>query len=245
MSGNLYPIFSRVGDFGGGVVLTAAANDFTGQGANNAIVYTADATNGGFVQKLRFKALGSCAASVARIFLNNGKSRLAPLISAVSGTPTGTPSSSGGTLSTGSFFAKIYAVDQYGAITAASTETASISVTGPTGSIAYAWTAVTGAVSYIIAVGLATGAQQTYFTSTTNAFTQTAPGTPNLTPQILANNYYYDETSLPLTTTIATASTSTVEVPLNLALPPGWQIIVGLGTLVSAGWSVTAVAGKY
>lgn len=247
MSGNLFPIFSRVGDIVGSAVLTTAAADFTGQGANDSIVYTADATNGGFIQRLRFKPLGTNTASVARIFINNGKSRLAPIITAVTGTPTGTPSGSGGTLSTGSFFAKIYAVDQYGSVTAASTETASISVTGPTGSIAYAWTAVTGAVSYIISVGLATGAEQTFFTSTTNAFTQTAPGTPNLNPgaNLTLNNFFFGECSLPGTTAIATSATIDIDYPMNIALPPGYQIVVGLGTTVAAGWAVTTVAGKY
>jgi hypothetical protein len=35
-------------------------------------VFTADASNGGFVQKLHFCAEGTNAASVARIYLNNG-----------------------------------------------------------------------------------------------------------------------------------------------------------------------------
>lgn len=246
MAANVNPIFSRAGDFGASPTITTAANDFTGLGANNVLCYTADATNGGFIQRLRFKAIGTNTASVARIFINNGKSHLAPVISAVSGTPTGTPSGSGGTLATGSFFAKVYAVDQYGSITAASTETASISVTGPTGSIAYAWTAVTGAVSYIITVGLATGAQQTFFTSSTNALTQTTPGTTNLNlASVLTNNFFFGEQSLPATTSIATAQTIEIDYPMNLALPPGWQIFVGLGTTVAAGWVVDTIAGKY
>lgn len=247
MSGNAIPIFSRVGDIAGSAVLTTAANDFTGRGAANVVAYTADATNGGFIQRLRFKALGTNTASVARIFINNGKSNLAPIISAVAGTPTGTPSGSGGTLATGSYFAKVYAVDQYGSVTAAATETASISVTGPTGSIAYAWTASTGAVSYIITVGLATGAEQTFFTSNTNSFTQTAPGTPNLNlgANVTLNNFLFGECSLPATTAIATTATMDVDYPMNIALPPGYQIIVGLGTTVAAGWTVATVAGKY
>lgn len=246
MAGNLNPIFSRVGDFQAGPTLVTAANDFTGLSANNQLCFTADATNGGFIQRLRFKAIGTNVASVARVFINNGKSHLAPAISAVAGTPTGTPSGSGGTLATGSYFAKVYAVDEFGAITAAATETASISVTGPTGSIAYAWTASTGAVSYIIAVGLATGAQQTYFTSSTNSFTQVSPGTPNLNAAFtLTNNFFYDEISLPATTSISNAQTITIDLPMNIALPPGYQIFVGLGTTVAAGWIVSGVAGKY
>lgn len=247
MSANLNPIFSRLGDIQVGPVLTTAPADYTGLGAANAIVYTADPTNGGFLQRLRFKALGTNVASVARIFINNGKSRLAPIIAAVSGTPTGTPSGSGGTLATGSYFAKIYAVDQYGSVTAASTETASISVTGPTGSIALAWTAVTGAVSYIITLGLATGAEQTLFTSTTNSFSVVAPGTPNLNPgaNLALNSFFFAEVTLPAVTASATTSTIDVDYPMNIAMPPGYQIVVGLGTTVAAGWVVTAIAGKY
>lgn len=35
-------------------------------------VFTADATNGGYVQNIRFRAAGTNAATVARIFINNG-----------------------------------------------------------------------------------------------------------------------------------------------------------------------------
>ena len=75
---NNSPIFSRIGDVtsdsstGMGTALTSAAADYTGAGANNGIVATADATNGGFIQRLRFKALGTNVATVMRIYLNNG-----------------------------------------------------------------------------------------------------------------------------------------------------------------------------
>ena len=36
-------------------LLLLAANDFTGIGANNRLVWTADATNGGFIQRIRAK----------------------------------------------------------------------------------------------------------------------------------------------------------------------------------------------
>lgn len=35
-------------------------------------VFTADATNGGYVQRIRFTAAGTNIATVARIFINNG-----------------------------------------------------------------------------------------------------------------------------------------------------------------------------
>ncbi len=72
------PIFSRLGDVttdaatGMSAAILLAANDYTGAGANNRLVWTADATNGGFLQRLRFKPIGTNVASVMRIFLNNG-----------------------------------------------------------------------------------------------------------------------------------------------------------------------------
>lgn len=247
MAGNAAPIYSRVADIQGGDVITTASADYTGQGILNASVFTADATNGGFVQRLRFKALGTNVATVARIYINNGQGRLVSSVSAVSGTPTGTPSSSGGTLQTGTYFAKIVAVDQYGIPTAASTETASVSVTGPTGSISWAWTAVTGAVSYRVYVGPVTGGQVSYFTSSTNSFTQTtAVGVrDNLSTGVNNNNSFYGEVSLPATTATNTAATTDIDYPMNLALPPSYRIIVGNATTVAAGWQVMAIGGAY
>jgi hypothetical protein len=52
--------------------ITAAANDFTGAGANNVLVATSDATNGSFLVGFMVKATGTNVATVARMFLNNG-----------------------------------------------------------------------------------------------------------------------------------------------------------------------------
>ena len=247
MAANTSPIFSAFADIQGGDIITTAPADYTGQGVTNVITFAADTTNGGFVQRLRFKALGTNVASVARIYINNGQGRLAASISAVSGTPTGTPSTSGGTLQAGTYFAKIVAIDEYGSKTAASTETASVAVTGTTGSITWNWTAVTGAVSYRIYVGPVTGGQLSYFTATTNSYTQTTPvGTrDNLTTAINNNNYFYGEISLPATAASATAATVDIDYPMNFALPPGYRIVVGLGTTVAAGWQCLAIGGQY
>lgn len=242
---NNAPIYSRRAQIDGSAVITAAANDYTGQAAGNVTVFVADATNGGFVQRLRFKALGTNVATVARIYINNGTLRPATSLSAVSGTPTGTPSTTGGTLQAGNYFAKVYAVDQWGGVTAASTETASIAVTGTTGSIAFAWTAVTGAVKYIITVGAVTNQEMVMFTSATNSFTMTAPGTPGFESDMTINNNFYGEVTLPATAAIATASTIDIDYPMNFPLPPGYSIVVGLGTAVAAGWIVTTIAGVY
>jgi hypothetical protein len=248
MAANTTPIFSRYADNDGGTILTTGASDFNGQNVNNLLVWAADTTNGGYIQKLRFKALGTNVTTTARIYINNGSNPRATSLSAVSGTPTGTPSSSGGTLASGSYFAKIYAIDQYGGYTAASTETASVSVTGPTGSIAWAWTAVTGAVKYEIWVAYGTSGQQMVkFNSTTNSYTQTAPGTPNAESDVLLNNYFFGELLLPASTSVNnTASTSPdMEYPMNIAMNPGHNILVGLSVTVAAGWAVTAIAGVY
>lgn len=54
--------------------ITAAANDFTGAGANNVLVMTADASAGAtgtFLLGFMVKATGTNVPSVARLFLNN------------------------------------------------------------------------------------------------------------------------------------------------------------------------------
>lgn len=76
MTANFKPIYSLSGqvsnDSGTGMnqLVTAAANDYTGAGANNSLIFTAG-PDGSYVQRLRFKAGGTNVASVARIFINN------------------------------------------------------------------------------------------------------------------------------------------------------------------------------
>lgn len=72
MAANNDPIYSKAGAIGLGQLITTATNGYDGTGANNTLVFTADATNGSFIQRLRFKAGGTNVATVARIFLNNG-----------------------------------------------------------------------------------------------------------------------------------------------------------------------------
>ena len=78
MPGNSEPIYTRVGDVstngstGMATALVTATGDYTGVSANHQLVFTADATNGGYVQRLRFQATGTNTASVARIYINNG-----------------------------------------------------------------------------------------------------------------------------------------------------------------------------
>lgn len=118
---------------------TTAAADYDGTTAtHNKIVFTADATNGGFIQRLRFKAKGTNVATVARVYLNNG---------ATAGTGT--------------------------------------------------------------------------------------------------NNSFYGEFSLPATTAVTNSATPEYDYVMNIALPPGFTIVVGLGATVSAGWVCTAIGGEY
>lgn len=145
MPANIEPIYSRLGDVstdgttGMAQTFTTAAADYDGTTAtHNKVVFTADATNGGFIQRLRFKAKGTNTASVARIFINNGS-----------------------------------------------------------------------------------------------------------TPATAANNSFYGEITLPATTASAVAATMDLDYNLNIALPAGFKILVGLGTTVAAGWVCSPIAGKY
>jgi hypothetical protein len=72
MAANTAPIFSSTGAISLGTAITAIVTDYIGTGANNVVAFTANATNGGFVQRIRFKAVGTNAVSVARIYINNG-----------------------------------------------------------------------------------------------------------------------------------------------------------------------------
>ena len=251
MAGNSTPIYSRVADIQGGVFINAAAADYTGQNINNQCVFVSDTTNGGFIQRLRFKAgtPSNSDAKVARIYINEGVTNLATTAS-TPGQPSGTPSNTGGTLVTGvTFFCKVQAIDMYGAPTALGTESASVSIaSGSTGSIAWTWTAAAGAASYRVWVGPVTGGQIAYFTTNTNSFTQTAAyvagqlGSPN---DFTTTSMLYGELSLPVTTAITTTATVEIDYPMNFALPPGYRILVGFGAFTAGGWYVTAIGGKY
>jgi len=61
----------------------------------------------------------------------------------------------------------------------------------------------------------------------------------------VGNTKLYGEISLPATTASATAATADIDYPMNVALPPGWEVYCGLGTAVAAGWSVMGIGGDY
>lgn len=139
MAGNANPIFTKVGDIQWSQSAMIAANttlDLTS--GTSYLVFEADATNGGYVQKLRFRPLGVNVATVARVWINNG--------------------------------------------------------------------------------------------STTGTAT---------------NNILFDEISLAISTLSQTSAAPIYELPINTALPPGYKIYITLGTAVAAGYTCTAIGGKY
>lgn len=138
MAGNITPIFSKVGDIQwiNGIATANTTTDLTS--GTSYLAFTADATNGGYVQKVRFRALGTNVATVARIWLNNGS-----------------------------------------------------------------------------------------------------------TVATAANNTLVDEISLAATTASQTSALSIYEIPLNIALPPGYKIYITIGTTVAAGYDAIVFGGKY
>jgi len=69
---NTAPIYSRVADV---QWITSATTANTTIDLTSGTIYqcfSADTTNGGYVQKMRFRPLGTNIATVARIWLNNG-----------------------------------------------------------------------------------------------------------------------------------------------------------------------------
>jgi hypothetical protein len=256
MPGNSSPIFSRVGDIQGGVLFTNSATnsaiaDFAGTGTFVSPVFIADLTNGGFIQRLRFKARsdGANVATVARIWINEGTlNLLSPL--AAPGTPTGTPSTSGGSLNTGTFYAKVQAVDQWGGLSGASAESAAVNVLAPTnvGSIGWSWNPSIGATSYRLYVGPIPGGEYSYFVTTATSYTQQVAviaGQLANPADYVVNNMFFGEVSLPATAIAQTAASAEIEYPMNLALPPGYRVLVGLGNAVVSGWYVMGIGGKY
>lgn len=254
MAANTAPIFSKLGDIGQSMTLTAAATtDYTGVSPYVREVYSVDVTNGGFIQKLRFKAKGANVATVARVYINRGglntNFALAPTA------PTGTPSETGGAMLTGNYYGVIIAIgpgDSQSVIGAFSTVVAVTSATG-IGSISWTWTAVVGATKYRLYVSpwSTTTTYSTYATryveSLTNSHSQTSMieiGT--FDDPTVGNQFIFGEVSLPLISAAsATAGFADIDYQMNLALPPGYKIYVGIATTVAAGWICTGIGGTY
>lgn len=74
MAANTNPIYSLIADIQWGTSLIATANTAKDGTGTVLTVFTADATNGGYVQRIRFRAAGTNITTVARVFINNGSS---------------------------------------------------------------------------------------------------------------------------------------------------------------------------
>ena len=72
MAANTNPIFTLSPSIQWGASLLTTANTARDGTGTVLIVFTSDATNGGFVQKVRVRAAGTNVATVMRLFINNG-----------------------------------------------------------------------------------------------------------------------------------------------------------------------------
>jgi hypothetical protein len=73
MGSNNQPIFTRTGDIQWTDAMTVANTTIDLTSGTIYLAFTADATNGGYVQRIRFRTLGTNSnATVARIWVNNG-----------------------------------------------------------------------------------------------------------------------------------------------------------------------------
>lgn len=70
MAANTSPIYGRISDLqlGGAVIGTSANTATDGTGANTYLLFTADSTEGSFVQSVRLKPISTIAATVVRIW---------------------------------------------------------------------------------------------------------------------------------------------------------------------------------
>ena len=275
MAGNITPIFSRQADIQGQTLLlnpvaatsTAGASGYAGFDANAYCVFTADPVNGGYIQRLRFKANGTNPADVVRVWICNANGQLQTTTTAPQ-TPTATISGTAGTMTPGTYYMKVQALDAFGQPGAFSTE---ISNTVPaTGNnIVWGWsapvTATQGVSTYRLVLGLATNQEQLFIANVSGlTYTQNTAfwsgmlgnqyaefcgpmsnSTATYTSDLTINTTFIGELSLPVTTAITTAGTVDIDYTMNMAIPPGYRIVVGLGTATANGWYCSAIAGKY
>ena len=75
---NQNPIFTLVGDIQWGTGIVASANTVRGGSGAVMTCFSGDATNGGFVRELRWRAAGTNIATVGRVFINNGSTNATP-----------------------------------------------------------------------------------------------------------------------------------------------------------------------
>lgn len=102
--------------------------------------------------------------------------------------PSLTPSASGGTLTSGTYYYVIDALDGAGGETTRGVE-ASTPVTGPTGSVVLSWAAIPGAASYRVYRGTSAGAENTYYTTSSASYTDTGSAGTGATPPVVNTAY--------------------------------------------------------
>jgi hypothetical protein len=78
MPANTQPIFSVAGDIEWGPTVLTTQNTAKDGTGTVLTVFSADTTNGGFVQRIRFRSAGTNIATVARVFINNGLTNTTP-----------------------------------------------------------------------------------------------------------------------------------------------------------------------
>ena len=78
MPANTNPIFTFAPDIQWAATALAAANTAKDGTGTVATVFTADATNGGYVTKLTARPAGTNVATVLRVFINNGATNATP-----------------------------------------------------------------------------------------------------------------------------------------------------------------------
>jgi hypothetical protein len=64
-------------------------------------------------------------------------------------------------------------------------------------------------------------------------------------PATPANNVLFRELSLPATIGSSSAAVPEYAVPIGIALPPGYKVLVSIGTSVTGAIGVTGIGGKY
>lgn len=77
MAANNYPIYTRIGDIQWSGIMSGGSSSVDLTTGTSYLVYSADSTNGGYVQRIRFKPQNSSGitnvATVARVWINDGE----------------------------------------------------------------------------------------------------------------------------------------------------------------------------
>lgn len=78
MATNKNPMFTGTPDIQWGAAAITTANTAKDGTGTVVTVFTADATNGGYVHKIVARAIGTNIATVLRVFINNGSTNATP-----------------------------------------------------------------------------------------------------------------------------------------------------------------------